>query len=220
MERIVRFEGAKNIRDLGGLPTESGAFTRFGRVFRGDGLSRLTDSDLKVLANLNLASIIDLRDAAEIERAPDRLPAEKPPQYFVLGFFPSGSREMFEWVNNGQLDTDGAFALMRKNYGLLPFAHAAEFCTIMHQLIEPAAAPCLIHCTSGKDRTGLVAAFILLAVGVPVDAVVADYQMSDGERQPVDLFGPNIKAGTMDMIMAAKAEYILAAIEAVGTRSG
>ena len=219
MQRIVQFEGAKNIRDLGGLPTSSGAFTQYGRVFRGDGLSRLTDTDLTVLANLNLGSIIDLSDAAEIERAPDRLPSVQPPQYFALGFFPSGSREMFESVNNGRLDAAGAFALMRKNYGRFPFEHAAEFRAVVHQLIEPATAPCLIHCTSGKDRTGLIAAIILLAVGVPVDAVVADYQMSDGERQPVDLFGPHIKAGTMDMIMAAKAEYILAAIEAIDSRS-
>lgn len=220
MNRIVSFVGAKNVRDLGGLATASGAVTKYGKVFRGDGLSRLTDSDLTALENLNLRSIIDLRDASEIERAPDRLPIEKPPQYYRLGFFPSGSHEMFESVNNGHLDAEGAFTLMRKNYGRFPFVHAAEFGAVMHQLIEPTTAPCLIHCTSGKDRTGLIAAFILLAVGVPEDAIVADYQMSDGERQPVDLFGANVKAGTMDMIMAAKAEYIRAAIEAIDTRSG
>ena len=87
MKRVVHFEGAKNVRDLGGHPARSGAFTQYGRVFRGDGLSRLTDLDLTVLANLNSGWIIDLRDAAEIERAPDRLPVENPPKYSVLGFF-------------------------------------------------------------------------------------------------------------------------------------
>ena len=220
LERAVRFEGAKNVRDLGGLPTRSGALTQFGRVYRGDGLSRLTDADLTTLANLKLGSIIDLRHTDEIERAPDRLPPDNPPTHSILGFFPSGSRDMFERVNSGGLDAHGAFEIMCKNYSRFPFEHAPEFRVIMHLLLEPDVAPCLIHCTSGKDRTGIIAAFILLAIGVPLDAVVADYEMSGGDRPPVDLFARSASAGTMDMIMAAKAEYILAAVEGIETRSG
>ncbi len=219
-DRVIRFEGAKNVRDLGGLATVSGASTRYGSVYRSDGLSRLTDGDLEVLADLEIRSIIDLRYDEERERAPDRLPTDHSIEVFVRGFLPKGSRKMFDGVNNRGADADTAFELMRSNYAHIPYEHATEFRDIMHYVIQPGAAPHLIHCTSGKDRTGIVTAFILLAVGVSVGEVVADYELSNGEWQPVDLFGPKAKPEAVDMVMSARPEYILAAIEAIDRQSG
>lgn len=219
-DRVIRFEGAKNVRDLGGLSTVSGARTRYGSVYRSDGLSRLTDGDLEVLASLEIHSIIDLRYEEERERAPDRLPPDHSFEVFVRGFLPKGSLEMFDGVNNRGADADAAFKLMRSNYARIPYEHAAEFKDVMHHVIQPSAAPHLIHCTSGKDRTGIVAAFILLAVGVSIAEVVADYELSNGEWQPVDVFGPKANPEAVDMVMSARTEYIVAAIEAIDCQSG
>jgi protein-tyrosine phosphatase len=41
--------------------------------------------------------------------------------------------------------------------------------------------PVLVHCASGKDRTGVVVAVLLLVVGVPREVIVAEYMLSDGE---------------------------------------
>jgi len=218
--RIIHIDGAKNVRDLGGLPSRFGGATRFGRIYRGDGLSRLTDLGVRSLADLHLESIIDMRHEDEIKRAPDRLPLGSPPNYLAYGFFPSGSHEMFEKVNDGSIGPDDAFSIMRHNYARFPYAHAREFAAIMQRLLGPNVTPCLIHCTSGKDRTGLISAFILLSVGVPIDSVVSDYELSQGARQPVDLFDLRARHDTMETIMSAKADYILSAIDSINTTSG
>lgn len=218
--RIVNIDGAKNIRDLGGLPSNFGEITRFERIYRGDALSRLTDLGLRSLAGLNLESVFDMRHEDEIKRAPDRLPLTTPPNYVRCGFFPSGSHEMFEKVNNGSIGPDDAFNIMKHNYARFPYDHAIEFAAIIQRLLTPTSMPCLIHCTSGKDRTGLISAFILLSVGVPLDAVVVDYEMTEGARQPVDLFDKQARPDTVDTIMSAKADYILSAFDSINATSG
>jgi protein-tyrosine phosphatase len=219
-DRILYFEGAKNVRDLGGLPTARGKTTRYRAIYRGDGLSRLTEADLERLNALKLNTIIDLRYDEERERAPDRLPTLKRPTLFHRGFLPEGTFELFDSVNNQGAGADQVFELMRLNYSRMPFGHVGEFRDVMHYLIEPERAPHFIHCTSGKDRTGIIVAFILRAVGVGVDHVVADYEMSNVDHQAVDMFGPNAHLDAIAVIMAARAEYLLAAFEAIDAHSG
>ena len=60
-ERLLPLVGAYNFRDLGGYPTNDGRVTRWGKLFRSDTLHELTEADLKVLRDVGLATIIDLR---------------------------------------------------------------------------------------------------------------------------------------------------------------
>lgn len=56
----------------------------------------------------------------------------------------------------------------------------------LESLIEPGALPMLVHCTQGKDRTGLIVALVLLLLNVPIDAITYDYSLSkldDKERE-------------------------------------
>ena len=92
------------MRDFGGLPTADGSVTRFGQLYRGDGLSRLTETDLTTFAGLGVRHLIDLRYDEERERAPDRLPASNPPTVYCRGFLPRGSVELFNAVNNDGAD--------------------------------------------------------------------------------------------------------------------
>lgn len=214
------FEGAKNVRDLGGLPTADGRRTRHGVLYRADGLSRLTAADLERLAELGLRTIIDLRYDAERARAPDRVPAVQPPAFFHRGFMPQGSIEMFEGVNVRRCGAEEAFELMRTNYGRIPFEHTAELGDALHHLLEPERAPQLIHCTSGKDRTGILVAFVLRALDVPAAHVVTDYELSNIEHQPVDAFSPLARPEAIAVVMAARAEYLRASLDAIDTRCG
>jgi protein-tyrosine phosphatase len=52
------------------------------------------------------------------------------------------------------------------------------------RLCAGGALPGLIHCTAGKDRTGLVAALVLEVVGVPDEVIAADYAMSASYLDP------------------------------------
>ncbi len=217
--RHIAFEGARNVRDLGGLPAAEG-ITRFGVVYRADGLSRLTDADLARLSELGVRSIVDLRYDEERQRAPDRVPAGRPYVFFHRGFVPQGSLELFEQVNRHGADAARASALMCANYARIPFEHANEFRDLMRYLVQPGGAPHLVHCTSGKDRTGILVAFVLRALGVAVDEVVADYELSNVEHQPVDVFGPRARPDAIEIVMSARGEFLRASLDAIDRQCG
>lgn len=219
-QRILRFDGARNVRDLGGLPTAHGTTTRYGVVFRADGLSRLSDADLARLRALRVRTIVDLRHEDERARAPDRLPEDLDARYFLRGFHPEGSDTLFHAINVEGVGPDEAAALMCANYARMPFDHAAEFRDNMHHIIADDTAPHLIHCASGKDRTGLMVAFLLLALDVPRPVVFDDYLLSNGDWQPVDAFTPKARRDTIAAVMAAPAEFLQSALDAIEQRCG
>lgn len=218
--RIIAFEGAKNVRDLGGLETSNGTRVRHGVVFRGDGLSRLTAADLVRLTELGVRTVIDLRYDDERARAPDRLPPGLAPRCLERGFFPQGSRELFTAINDHGADAAAAFELMSSNYSRMPFEHARELGAVLHDLLDPAGAPHFIHCTSGKDRTGVAIALVLRAIGVAVETVVEDYALSNCEHQAVDVFGPAARADAIAMVMSAHPGFLRAALEAIDREYG
>lgn len=219
-QRILRFDGARNVRDLGGLPTLHGATTRFGVVIRADGLSRLSEDDLTRLAALRLRTIIDLRYDQERELAPDRVPTDNSPGFYHRGFYPQGSDALFHAINIRGVGPEEAAALMCANYARMPFDHVTEFRDVMHHVIAADTAPHLIHCTSGKDRTGLLAAFLLLALEVPREVVFEDYLLSNGDWQPLDMFTPKAQRETIAAVMAAPAEYLQSALDTIDARCG
>ena len=119
-DRILRFEGAKNVRDLGGLPARDGRTTRRGLLFRADGLARLTPDDVEVLAALGVKTIIDLRYDEERERAPDRVPTVSPPAFLHRGFLPKATLELFEAINRQGADPPTAFNSSSVAFGKKP----------------------------------------------------------------------------------------------------
>ena len=219
-QRILRFDGARNVRDLGGLPTRDGGTTRYGVLIRADGLSRLSDADLARLNDLGLRTIIDLRHDDERQRAPDRLPADKAPGVYHRGFYPKGTDALFHAINILGVGPDEAAALMCANYATMPFEHATEFRDVMHHIISADSAPHLFHCASGKDRTGLLAAFLLLALDVPRAVVFEDYALSNGDWQPIDMFASTARRETIAAVMAAPPSYLQAALDAIDARCG
>jgi len=219
-DRAIYFDGPKNVRDLGGLSAADGRNTRFGVIYRADRLTHASDADLERITKLGIRSVIDLRGEDEYRNAPDRLPAHAPPKIFWRGFLSHGSVEMMNAINHDGVGPDIAFEIMTRNYSRIPFDHVDEFRDIMHHLISPEGAPHLLHCTVGKDRTGIIVAMILRAVGVSVDDVVADFELSNCEHQPVDVFGANAHPESVAVIMAAHPDYIRATLTAIDSRHG
>lgn len=170
--RLVVLEAVHNFRDLGGYPTSSGRVTRWGLLFRADGLYRLTDVDVEVVKSLGLRTVVDLRTHAELERR---------------GGFPRDRIDVTfthlpvidtTWRQNEQpvLDSDHEFLLCA--YRDMLRTGAPRFGQAIVELARPGALPAVFHCAAGKDRTGIVAAFILSVLGVPREYVLGDYALT------------------------------------------
>ena len=218
--RHVRLEGALNVRDLGGLSTLDGKLTRHGLLFRADTLAHLTAADQARLGALGLTTVIDLRTEEERTRAPDRLPEGPAPAVQALGFLPRGNIEMFAAINAGQLDAEEAVRSMMDQYRNLTLDHHDRYQAFIETLLGPGTRPLLFHCASGKDRTGIAAAIVLLALDVPRATVLEDYAISNFQRRPIDLFTAGASAPAVEQVLAAHPRYLEAALTAMEETSG
>src|SRR3954453_22259393 len=70
--RHLDWDGCRNVRDLGGLPTADGRVTRVGALVRADALDRLTTAGWAALWGHGVRTVVDLRNADELR--PDGAP--------------------------------------------------------------------------------------------------------------------------------------------------
>ncbi len=181
MHRRVDLDGPSNFRDLGGLPVTGGGSTRFGFVYRADRLCTLTDADLQRLTDAGIRHVFDLRSETEAADFPDRLPAGA--DYVRLSMTSDQTfqaRTIYERIVDGEIKSYGeadmvsGYLRMLQNFG-------PSLARIVRQVGQ--GEPTVIHCTAGKDRTGVASMLLLDLAGVAAEHVVADYALSS-ERRP------------------------------------
>jgi protein-tyrosine phosphatase len=180
--RRLSLEGADNVRDLGGYRTTDGLAVSAGALLRGDGLSRLTAADVERVQWLRLRTVIDFRTTGELlSLGPDRLPPGP-----VAVSYPIGGGDLsdvYDLVATGDeqrqreaLGDGRAAEFMAATYrSFVSDARQRETFAAAIALVSEGPGPVLFHCTGGKDRTGWMAAVLLLALGVPFSDVMADY---------------------------------------------
>ncbi|MFI0901299.1 tyrosine-protein phosphatase [Streptomyces sp. NPDC020983] len=176
-ERVLPLEGAGNFRDLGGYPVRDGRRTRWGLVFRADAPDRLTAADLEALAPLGLRVAYDLRTPDERAKAPSVLPAAVRREPYDIGGDAARTSLLGDLFRTGRLDALPDDFLHRV-YLDMAEQDASVFGRVLTALGAPGGAPALVHCTAGKDRTGMAAALLLAALGVPDSVILDDYTLS------------------------------------------
>jgi len=164
--RHLRVQGTLNFRDIGGYPVAGGGVTAWRTLFRSDALHRVDDDGSGAIGELGLKTVIDLRILEEL------MIAQSP----LSDFADRGTRTLHLSLvgkDFSQLpaELDGVYSYFVDNRG------KAIGSAIKH-LAAPGALPGLVHCTAGKDRTGIVIAFTLAALGVPDEVIAADYALS------------------------------------------
>ncbi|MCK4986741.1 MAG: tyrosine-protein phosphatase [Desulfobacterales bacterium] len=179
-ERRLPLEGTVNFRDLGGYETIEGRRVRWGKVFRSDHLSRLTDRDIAFLQRMKIQCVFDFRTSAEAQKRPDRFPGDGPGEHLHLPidnlkFDPT---TLFEKLKRG--DTSWLTReFLIDGYILNIDKFATVWGKVFRRLSDPVQMPLVFHCTGGKDRAGTCAALILLALEVPEETVILDHGLSN-----------------------------------------
>lgn len=167
-ERRIFTQGTFQARDAGRYPAMDGAWMRGGMLFRADALSALTADDLEEMKRREIGLVIDLREKIEADAAPDLLPEGV--EYRRIPIF---EETLFQ-------NDFTAFPTLLGQYQLVLDHHSPKLAEVIALISDAFAAqtPVVVHCTAGKDRTGLVAALIHLLLGVDEQIVLADYGAS------------------------------------------
>jgi hypothetical protein len=171
VERWLTLEGLDNVRDIGGLPVRGGGATRSGVLLRSAALRAVTPGDVAHLVDeLGLRLVLDLRTPWEIDRDGPSALARAGVETVALNFI-GASREILPEAG------DTTDPVVRNYLGYLS-DHPANVAEGVRRIATANGGPTLVHCAAGKDRTGMLVALVLDAVGVERDAVVADYVLS------------------------------------------
>lgn len=176
VERLVTLEGGTNFRDVGGYETAGGGRVRWGLVFRSGALHRLTAADLASLAALGLRVVYDLRSDEERDLAPSMTGGIRYEPLPISGDAARTEEHTALFIEGRLTDVPADFLV--HVYQAMAEGAAPIFGELLTRLAEPDGLPALVHCTAGKDRTGIAAALLLSVLGVDDAAIVDDYELS------------------------------------------
>ena len=223
----------KNFRDLGGLPTRSGARVRPGRVYRSAQPAGMTPQALEQAVAMDFRLIADLRHPAEQAASPSPWPGAWETRIVRHGAEATGTLAPHEALMALKPRTAGDIdAFYLDFYRGLPFdaAYRGVFARTLNALGD-LDGPLLIHCTAGKDRTGMLAGVILEVVGAPREAILADFLLSGtandfGAGDPVVLarlrafFGFDVAPEVLDRMISVQPDYLPAFFDTVEEEAG
>lgn len=165
-------EGSYNIRDLGDYPTKDGYSTRRCVLFRAGNLDKISLAAQQQLIDQGVKTVIDLRDEWEAQNFPNPFAQSRIVTYLNLPLI------------GDSLSTNVAWKAETQNYTTLDELYTKYLDHCQRQLgaivsaIAESTFTTLFHCHAGKDRTGIVAALLLGAVGVPNATIAEDYALS------------------------------------------
>ena len=188
LSRELRWDACLNVRDLGGLPADGGAVTRFGSVVRSDSVDQLSPAGWASAAAYGVRTVVDLRIVDERNRFP---PLTKAPEsrgqssdydihtvrVSVLGDPDPGLGRHLDAIGaRHALEVEATRAVYAE---MLDRFHI-RFAEAVRMVADAGPGCVIVHCHAGKDRTGLVVALLLAVAGVTRAAIAADYAVSAG----------------------------------------
>ena len=180
------FAGGNNFRELGGYPADEGKHVRWGQIYRGIPTGLLTsDADRKLLDSLGLRLILDLRSEQEAEKMPDYVP-DGARMVRICGLCLDDGKEVdFSPEDRERLlegKPDEGRRMADAMYRQMLFGNKAY--KELFRALEVGETPVLFHCSGGKDRTGVAAMLILLALGASDETIRQDFVRTNECRRP------------------------------------
>ena len=180
----LAFAGGNNFRELGGYLADEGKHVKWGQIYRGIPTGKLTgEADRRLLDSLGLRLILDLRSSGEAKKEPDYVPdgarlvqicglcAEDGVE---IAFAPGDIEKLMQTAEEGESISQRLYRRMLT--GNKAFKE-------LFRALEAGETPILFHCSAGKDRTGVAAMLILLALGASDEVICADFEQTNACRK-------------------------------------
>ena len=228
-------QAINNFRDFGGYRTKNGVCLKKGLLYRSGDLSKATDADLEYIASLGIKTICDLRSESERKQEPDRTPAAKPFTFFnipmrpIVDYHGRSLRRLLSLMFGSERRMDYV-AVSYQAYREYATNYLPQLKALFRRISNPENLPVLIHCSAGKDRTGVVSSLIQLVLGVSVETAMADYLKTNGNLSAYteDVFRRLSKLGYFGVpwkrlyipLFDARADFLNAALEQIKEEFG
>ena len=227
----VELAQARNLRDLGGYSTIDGRQIKEGILYRSDHPKRVRKRDVEAVVALGVKTVYDLRTDREREKDPPRLAeiislevVHLPVDCELIDPYAVARRILKGDVEEG--DFQGLMLECYRNYAL---NYTSEWSSLLRNMAEPGGLPGIIHCTYGRDRTGVSVAIVLRSLGVPKETVLEDYLLSntfwESEASRLSCFAScasffRTPRSEVRALMEVRPEYLEAAFEAIDQKYG
>lgn len=218
-----------NLRDYGGVPAMDGARLTSGKFFRSAELDRCHPHEADLLEKLGVEALADFRGPGEV---PATLPAAHP--RFTGKRFATKNADLviphavdhFAALNS-PADAQAALAGTYRKFALSD--HFLVTLKLYFTMLAETAAPTLIHCFAGKDRTGIAVALLQTHLGVHRDDVAQEFIITDaaGEVRVAYLRDAMTAGGArailpevLDEVLTVRPEYLQGAFAEITDRYG
>ncbi len=225
--RLIPLQGVHNFRDFGGWRAQNGQNVQRQRLYRSGHLSRSTAADQNTIAALGLDTLADLRQPIERAREPNVLPTGAEPKIIEATDGGYDEPPHLQFLRENDLTAPAVRRYMISAYQRIPTEahHQKAFAAVFRALGRGETV--LIHCAAGKDRTGILAALILSALGVSRDDIYEDYLLTNAAVD-IDallpslttrinaLAGQDVGPAVLRPMLGVEADYLDAAFAVIG----
>jgi len=232
---LLQLQGVENFRDVGGYLTRDGRHLKWGKIFRCGHLMQMTAIDGALLESLAFKAIFDLRTPPERQSFPTAWQCSLQPEIFTIDVHAEGDdpkADLFQLILDGQISRDEVQAHMLADYARMPFQFAPMLKKMCEHLRDTPEGAIAVHCTAGKDRTGLVIALLLLLLDVPEESIYKDYLLSNegfSSREKLEhmvaTFGHKVEnidecMAVLKPLIQVESCYLKTALDAIEAQAG
>lgn len=175
--RNINIAGIQNFRDLGGYPSyNTHKQVRWGMIYRSAEINRLSEFSFRELRHLGIKTIVDFRTPDE---SANKEPLQEGINTVHIPVSVGSLNHILQGIDNHRIQTDTVYRIAEAGSRLLVREHIPVFRQLFDVLLDEDNYPLIMHCSSGKGRTGIAAALILTALDVNPDIIMEDYLLSN-----------------------------------------